>query len=389
MTTKFILLFFTALLSIKAFAFEKSLTGDALLVGDQRWPHAEGFKTHESLSDGMFIGGLDGAIRYSGFNFEARPEIRALWSDSNRDNGFEVENIYLQGPKRYADLNLVLSKDDREEAYLDFEKLALSYRTEKTEVLVGRKIFSAGVLKLFPVWNKFSRPMPFLPSPLIIYGQDQATATAQVSNFTLRASYLPDANSNLNTDWFELGWLPANFEFHFLGNYWWGVQVYGLSAATDLFGATFRFEGLAIDPTDTKLDKQTQAGFGVERAFSEKWTALYEYYHQSSGVDSMQYSLKLNHFNALQAYDYSAFQLNYKLKETFTVSLAGLLNHDDSSTFLDLKFDDSLTENSNLIFEAKGPISSEGELSSQSVRFANGTSIGLPSQVSLAYKIFF
>jgi hypothetical protein len=299
----------------------------------------------------------------------------------------------LGGPKRWAQLSTRISDTSRTDGYFDWERATLSYRDPDFEALLGRKIFSAGVLKLFPVWNKFSRPLPFLPSPLLLYGQDQISMSAQRGSFTVRAALLAESERRDNTYWCEVGWLPAQFELHALTAYWWQQRVYGLAAATDLWGATWRVESLLISPGEAhNLESQTQVGLGVERSLNEKWTALLEGYSQDVGVENKsQYRLAApSRFSPLRARFYSAGQLSYQWKETLTLAASLLMNHLDSSVFGAFKIDDSLTENSNLVFELKGPLGAKGtEFSTAALHFPDDSRLGAPSQLSLSYKRFF
>jgi hypothetical protein len=387
-------LLFLLLISTSVHAIDTSARGDVLLLGSERWIHATSARTdHTSVTDGILIGGADLAAGASGWSLDARPEIRMLWSESVGSKENSADRLSLKGPKRWADLSTHISDTNRTDGYLDWERATLSYRDSEIEALVGRKIFSAGVLKLFPVWNKFSRPLPFLPSPLLLYGQDQIAASAQRGSYTLRTALLAESERKDNTYWLEGGWLPAQFELHALAAYWWQQRVYGVSAAADLWGATWRGESLLISPQEARnSESQTQLGFGVERLLGEKWTATAEAFFQDAGVEhKADYRLTPpTRFSPLRARWYSALQLAYQAKETLIVSASALVNHLDGSVFAALKIDDSLTGNSNLVFEIKGPLGREGgEFSTSSLHFPDDSRLGAPSQLSVSYKRFF
>lgn len=371
-----------------------SAGGDALLIGTRRWIHATDALTEQSApTDGIFIGGADLSLSRERWAFELRPELRALWSPSVGSATTAADHLSFQGPRRWADLDWHINHDERTDVHLDWERLAVSYRSSEYEALVGRKIFSGGVLKLFPVWNKFSRPLPFLPSPLLLYGQDQILVSGQKDKLSARAAFLAEDERRDNTYWFEVGYLPESFELRLLAAYWWQQRVYGMAAATDFRGATLRAESLLVSPGEKdNPESQTQLSFGAERLFAEKWTWLYEFYYQDIGVDSVDdYRLATpSRFSPLRAKHYSAAQLVYQFKETLTFAASALANHLDGSLFALFKIDDSLDENSNLIFELKGPLqASRGEFSERALRFPGDNSLGAPSQLSLSYKRFF
>ncbi len=386
-------LFLFLVTTTSAWGIDTSVRGDAQFTADHRWVPAPGLTRHSSLFDGIFIGGIDVMASQSGWAFEVRPELRALWSEAAESSASSADFIPLRSPPRWMDLASSLSDTNRTQAILDFEKLAFSYRDSEMELVVGRRIFSAGVLKLFPVWNKFSRPMPFLPSPLLIFGQDQVSMSWQKGPWTLRSAFLAESIREDHSYWLEGGWLPEKFEIHALVAYWWRQRTYGLSAATDIWGSTFRLESLFISPGEVQNpESQVQLGFGVERSLDEKWTAMIETFYQSVGVArSDEYRLASpSRFSPLRAHFYGAFQLSYQLEETVTLSAIGILNTLDGSVFAGFKVDKSLTENSNLLFELKGPLgASGGEFSNAAILLSPTSSLGVPTQASLSLKHFF
>lgn len=329
-----------------------------------------------STFDDVYILDLDVSAKKDLLHFKARPEIRGMIGDSNKLNPASPSYIQLQSPERWFDLRWHLGNPPDATTYGDWEELNLSVVGESSEIYFGRRAIGLGVMKGFPIWNKFSKPLPGITTIPVIYGSDGFGGRIQFGEWSLRSSGILSNKGQEQAYFGEAAWYGEELELHFLGGYWWTVPVFGLAAVKDVEGSTLTFEGLFRERT-------FQGGFGFERALSSKLSLLAEALYQSDGATSaMDYNPYLNsHFRSLQAIFYTYLQASYQASEKWKLQLTGITNWVDRGTDLNGEATVSLSDHLDLTFGGNVPCGVQNsEFSSQSFQFTDGSHFGLPLQ---------
>ena len=85
-------LLFLILFNQKSFALDSSIRGDLLLLTDRRWLHTPNPRDKTAVDDAIAVAGADLSTSKNEFTFEARPELRALFSESLASN---TQSTYL------------------------------------------------------------------------------------------------------------------------------------------------------------------------------------------------------------------------------------------------------------------------------------------------------
>ena len=369
-----------------AHAVEFEHRSDVLLFGDYRNLNQNGLSIYDSTFDGWLVAGTQLRVRESDFQFEARPEIRGLNSPAAGLPNTDIGQLSVKAPRRFVNLDVKLFSDTNNQWVGDFEKLNASYGNKSFEVYAGRKPISLGVLKVLPVWNKFTRPLPNAAGPALIYSQDSAGFRSQLGDVALQAFDLEGATSADSVRLSELIWYNSAIELHGFVSRWWEKTVTGLALTKDIFGMTLRGETLWV------LGQEVQGGLGGEYALNEKWSVLAEFLYLSAGTtDTGNYTVIINsRFRNLRARDYGYAQLQYNLSAFWTITAGAFTNIIDGSTLLIPKVSHSLSDDAELYFNAQIPLGTQGaELGPDAFPFPDGSSVGAPLQIAAGLKYFF
>jgi len=293
------------------------------------------------------------------FSFEVEPELRVLHSSHSLSVSSRSS---VHAPSRIMGLDWKAGSDLRTESTYGFERLNLDYHSEVAELSVGRKPVSLGVLSVFPVWNKFTRPLMTDFGPLRVFSQDQASFRIQQGSFAFQATDIEEKQSSGAARLAEVAAYGESQELHLLGGQWWQHAVGGLAAVKDLAGTSVRTEGLWVS------QEGVQAGLGAERALSETWSVLTEFLYVGNGAPDKKFYLTLpySRFRPLTAQGYGYARLEYKPSALWTFQLGSLLNFIDSSQLVNGKIIYSLSNDAELTLELRDPIGENGsELSKQ------------------------
>ena len=353
---------------------------------------SSGYTTDAEALDGFYQIETLLRERENHFQLEIQPEMLGLVGSSSALPNTDASHLSVAPPVRFLHLSTSLVSNQTGTAYFDFDRLDLSYASDHVTAYVGRKPVGLGVLKIFPVWNKFSRPPPVVSGPPLIFGEDSANVRAQFGQLAFQALQVQGPTQIQTASIGEGIWYAPFGEIHVLESYWWQEQVAGFAGAFDVGGATLRVESLFIGLSPSDHDRQTQIGVGAEYAFSEKWSAIAEAIYQSAGVfDPANYSLQLpSRYLSLQAAGYVFGRADYKVGRFWTLAFGGLLNCIDGSSILVPRLEYSITENLDLITEFDIPLGPQGtELSTQAYNFPGGNYIGAPYQGSVTLKASF
>lgn len=234
------------------------------------------------------------------------------------------------------------------------ERLHFEYRTNSAQFSIGRKPVSLGVLSVFPVWNKFTRPLMTDLGPLRVVSQDQISFRYQINSWLFQGIDLEgqDASSTNAARIFEGAWYGDSFELHILGGLWWQSTTLGLAAIKDIAGNSIRFEGIHFS------GHGFQAGLGAERAFDEAWSLLLEFLYLDEGASNKsQYSLlSTSPFRMLSAKAYGFGRIEYKPWPLWILQLGTLINFIDTGELLNAKAAYSVTNEIELTTELRLPL---------------------------------
>ena len=388
---KLLLLF----LPLPAFALETEFRSEAFFINVYRNLHQTGLSTVNTSLDTYILGNSQLRLTQGKLQFEVRPEIRGLVGRAANLPSGDPAFATVRSPRRLMDLRTKIDGGEGSEIYLDWERLGLAYRGEDFEVQVGRRVVSLGVLRVIPLWNKFSRPLPTAPNPQIIYASDTVSARWQKDSWALSGVGLFETTKmNDNVAWLEAIHYGEWAELHLLASQWWGNPTFGVAAAKDVAGATIRGEVLAVAPFMDRAERQVQAGVGAEYAFDENWSAVLETLYQSKGAKSRsEYTPSLpSRFMPLRGFGYSVLTGQYKLTSLWTLSAGALTNWLDGSTYGLIKAQHSLNENTDLYLESAIPVGTKGaEFSARTFTFTApvAATVGSPFQASVGLRTTF
>ncbi len=264
--------------------------------------------------------------------FEIQPELRALQSDEPL--GPEMR-AGVRAPARLMDLHKKLDSGRKNESTLDLERLNFLYRVSGTQLSVGRKPVSLGVLSVFPVWNKFSRPLMTDYGPLRTFNQDQVSMRVQRGEWLIEAMDIEerDARAAGATRVAQLSWFGDGLELHAIGGEWWQSGAFGLALVKDAGGTSLKLEEISFSGDGAQI------GLGAERAFTEKLSALTEFLYLESGASYKRdyFFLTPSRFRPLSARAYAFGRVEYKPGPLWIVQAGDLVNLVDSSQLLNLK----------------------------------------------------
>jgi hypothetical protein len=368
--------------------------GELLMYGGHRLMRQAGFSEYDTLTESFTIFAPTAQAARGPWSAELRPELRWIESPAVGLLPQDISVVSARGPERWLDLRAELGRGSRRELFVELERAYFAYAGEELEASLGRRPFSPGVLRLFPVWNKFTRPLPTVQGPLLIYGQDHALVQAQRGPWQGRAAFLKGATPSLDVLWVEGVRYLESAELRALYAWWWEKRVFGAAAAFDRWETTFRFEGLLIGPdlAAGDPDRQTQLGLGVERGFGERLTLIVEGLWLSGGAaDRSDYPLlPLSQFAPLRARAYATAQLGWQLTPFLNLRGGALVNLVDGSLLAQARAAYSLSEGLELEAEARVPLGTDGaEFSDRAFIFPDGLFVGVPSQFSVALRAFF
>ncbi len=328
------------------------------------------------------------------WQFEFMPQILGIGEIENNTFGndpIRTDPYFLsvKSPDRF--MNLRHRLNSKGEWYLELERFNIAYEKDNLEILIGRKPLSLGILKVFAVWNKFSKPLPVTPGPSLVFSSDIFSIRSQVDSWSFEGDIIEENTPEFRTTIFQSAYYHTEFEMHLLAARWWQRETLGFAISRDFLGATFRLESLWLN-TFENMPSETQIGFGTEYAISDKTTFIDEFLYQSEGDKRIaDYKLGLaSRFRSLRAFLYNFAQLQYKVTSLWTASGAALSNLLDGSQILVAKAQYSYSDNTDFVIELDNPTGRKNtEFSSTTFRFPNGATLGASQQFSIGLKTVF
>lgn len=328
--------------------------------------------------DLILLASTHAILEAGNFRFEAKPELRIISGDNNSLSTNNPALIHLESPLRSYETRFHLGDPpDKTILYGDWEKLNLSYAFDQLEVFLGRKVISLGVMKYFPVWNKFSRPLPGVTLIPIYFGSDGFGGRVQLEKWSIQAHQLFYNLGAEHISTLQVTHYGDFADLHGLFGNWWNETVYGLGATKDIWEATLGVEFF-------HYRNQFQLAFSFDRALNEKISLNIETLYQSEGVSSsFDYNpFLLSRFRNLQASFYSWIVGQIQLDALWKGSIGGLTNWIDQGSALNLGITYSLGENFDISADSLFSLARENaEFSTQSFQFNDGSKFGMPTQL--------
>jgi hypothetical protein len=243
----------------------------------------------------------------------------------------------VEGPERFFDLDARLAKGGTSMWIYDMDRLNLVLSYANIEAQIGRKPVSVGTLKVLPVWNKFSRPLPHTAGPNLVFGSDSATLRWQSGLWALQLLDIEGkgVKARDSVRWLEAILYHPDIELHLMASRWWEHNTLGLAFAKDLAGSTLRGEALLIGFDRKGKEREFQGGLGAEYAVSEVWTLLGEGLFLSDGASSpSRYPLNIrSRFQPLRAKAYVYAQAAAQFASFWNASFSFLVNAVDGSSY--------------------------------------------------------
>ena len=364
---------------------------DVLTYGDYRYLNQKGLSQYDSTFDGWLVAGSQLRARQDDFLLEVRPEIRGLSSRAVGLPATDPGYLTIRSPRRFFNIDYKIASNATEQWYGDFERLDASYGTRSFELYAGRKPISLGVLKVLPVWNKFTRPLPNAAGPALIFSQDSAGVHGQTGELSYQAfdleGYTPADEVRLG----ELALYDDQIELHLMMSQWWHEAVGGLAATRDVLGMTVRAEALWIgmDPKDE--DRQTQAGPAPNTRSAK------------SGRARRIPLPKLGASRLVEVHGRDPVALSpaaggglcvrsgrVEGRGVWTLVGGAFTDLVDGSTIFVPRLSHSLSDDAELYVNAQIPTGKTGaELGPNAFAFPDGTSIGSPLQIGGGVKVYF
>lgn len=377
------------LLPLSASALDWDGKGDLLLVGEYREFPQAGFGPHSHAYESIFVGKYHTRIYPAEvFRIEATPEVRGFNSRMVGRGPGEPGYATVEGPERLFDFKVNLVTGNTGQWLLDTERLNMILNLGEFEFQFGRKPIGVGTLKVLPIWNKFSRPLPNTAGPNLVFGQDSATARWQSGEWSLQAIDIEGkrARPEEAVRWLEAILYNPALELHLMASRWWEKNVVGIALAKDFGGATLRGESLWIGFDGHGRENEFQGGLGLEYAVNETWTLLGETLFQSDGADrTAEYTVLIpSPYRPLRAKAYAYLQATAQLDALWSANFAALVNGIDGSFYPLVKISRSLSDHLDIALDLRGPVGKDGkEFSRETFHFPRGRTIGAPAQVQL------
>ncbi|MCO5142970.1 MAG: hypothetical protein M9962_07770 [Oligoflexia bacterium] len=363
-------------------------------TGYREFPN-EGFGTLDSSFETIFKTSY--AARYTNpyFRLELTPELRAFYSAFRDQSANSIGYATVESPRRLMNLEWKVVDKSKQEMLLDIERLTYTSYLGRLEMQIGRKPIGVGTLKVIPIWNKFSRPLPNSAGPNFIYGQDSLTIRYQKDIYAFQAIDIEgrDFRSYDAVRWLEAIAYHPEIEFHLMASRWWENNSLGFALAKDLLGATLRLESLWIDFDNKREQRELQLGVGVEYALNEIWTLLFEgLYYEKGKSSSADYALDTSsRFRALRAKGYGFFQASAQLTSFWLLNISSMTNFVDGSFYPMIKLSRSLSDNWDIAMDVRFPVGKPGtEFSKRTFEYPKvmqNQSIGAPSQIGLQLTV--
>lgn len=369
-----------------------SVNGDIFLFGDGRYLNQNQFSKYQSLEEFSGAAGVDFVYRHGIYEFDVRPEIRMISSPGVGVPSDDISYVSVAGPARFFNLGGIISQSSDSQVAADLEKLSFSIQTAHVEFAVGRRALGLGILKYLPIWNKFTVILPTQVGPPYIYNPDNIIFRYQDGAWSEALLGIGGDSAQTSVGLAQLNYFGDWIEVQTLFGSWWQNTVAGIALSKDINGLTLREESLFVGLNPQDNTHLAQIGAGMEYAFTEKLSAIFEGLYLSDGANNANdYGITPpSQFSPFRASRYGLLSLEYKYLPNWKLMVGPFMNFVDGSCLGLAELHWSTSDNSELTMQAKIPMGPSGtEFSAQTFDFGNGVFIGYPYIANLFYKVFF
>jgi hypothetical protein len=368
--------------------------GEGLL--QRRSLNQSGFESSSTRMEGFGL--VDSAFTASGaeFFFEAKPQVRLVQSPGVKSPGPGVASVGMA--PRWLNSRRVIQRAEDRAVYADWDRLNGRWQSRLesgyAEISLGRRPISLGVLRFFPVWNKFTLPLSFTPGPEWIDNPDGAMARYQSQDLSLRAIEIQGQGSAHDAvSLVEAKFSRQNMDAQILVGDWESRETAGLGLAVDHWGATWRLESLHFEPRRSGHGSTTagtdQVGLGFERALSAEWTVALEYYQQSLCVEKIGGFgvAPLSDVQVLNGCRYVLPYVDYQINSLWHAGIGSLIQLGDRSGMGFFSAIYSMSDDSTLEFKVKQSFGRRGsEFGSARYKDPLGRTMGAQSTAYLLWS---
>lgn len=195
----------------------------------------------------------------------ARPELRLFQGSGVSRQSRSTYYLNAKPAKQAVPLEWRITDGEYMQSYLLADALFARIKVKDIQLEVGRSPVSLGVLKYFPLWNRFSRPgvHAYGPGKLVI-GRDSAKIRMQYGSVSFEGLGVFSHDREHQAGSISSVWYGDGVELHGLAGFWMGEFVGGLAGVKDFAGITWKVESLIYD-------EGFQIGVNGDYVFNERW----------------------------------------------------------------------------------------------------------------------
>jgi hypothetical protein len=357
----------------------------------------EGFSSLEQKGDFFGLIALDQSLKWDSFFFEVRPELRIVNSTAFRAAPGDIAQPVLIDQTRVMDFHQQLwpSKDRRETTIIisDIEKLNLRYQSEQLDALIGRNPFNPSILRLSPIWNKFSRNVFSQAYPGLQFNPDVAQIKFTHENIWIQ-------NANVQSDFRELssylllmGWAGESIEVQGLAGLLFDETTVGFNASYTSSESLYKMELLRVLANESFLVDHLEFALGYESSWTSQFSVVFEYLYNDISdnfEDPKDLNLGVSKFWTLRSKHYFLSQWDYQWNEVWSTALIPILNLDDASLSMGLNLRWLVNDDSELWLQGRiGFGKDQSEFSDRSIVFPDSRYLGYNHVISLGGRVYF
>lgn len=370
---------------------------DVSLAIQQRELSQEGYSELKSQTDAFFLIGLDQSIKNQDWVFEVRPELRALSSPSLETRSNDISRTALIDSSRAMDLHTQLSpaKDERGkfQSVADIERLNLRYQGSAFEMILGRNPFNPSIMRLSPVWNKFSRDIFSQSYPNLQFNPDMTSIKFTRGDFWIQNGNVLGRTQNQSAYLVLAGINFESVEVQALAGTLFDQPAFGANLNLSVSDSLVKIEWLTVNGREDSRTKHNEVAVGFERSWTESFSTTTELFYidlANEFSDPTDITLGQSRFSGLRSKYYLLYQLEYQLNQTWQLVFTPVVNMSDSSFVLAGSLRWNIHDNLDATLTGRMGMGSERtEFSPRSIEFSDGSYVGYNNAASLMLKYFF
>ena len=345
----------------------------------------------QNSNDHLIRDTLNINLSQGNFNFEFHPEIRSLWSDGQAVSEEDPAFLTAKSPHRLFRLEHALRQEVNHSVFSDVERVYLTFQNNSMELTAGRSPLGIGVMKVLPIWNKFSPALINTAGSDLVFNPDLVNFKYQWQEVSFGLIDIESSQASDKIGLAQIIWYSPWVELQVIGGRWWERGAGGLAFVKDIGGWSVKGESLFLDASEV-TERESQIGLGVEYAFTPKLSFLTEGLYESLGARGSNdyFHNKLSRFQNLLAERYWYFQFDYNWTDFIKSSLGPLINLSDQSSLWIGEVNYSVTSDIDIGFQCRVPIGGEAqEFGHMTIDPNEGLYIGFPQKYSLSLHYVF